>query len=100
MTEHLELLISGIEPPAVDEAFKEMLAAKISQLINNDFAALVQLLYRIDISEKKLKQVIGTQPAEDAAKLIAAMIIERQLEKARLRKQYRDDKDINEEERW
>lgn len=98
--ESLELLINDIGPSAVNEAFKELLAAKISQLINNDFAALVQLLYRIDIPEKKLKEVIEAGQGDDTAKLIAAMIIERQLEKASLRKQYRGGKDISEEERW
>jgi hypothetical protein len=37
----------------------------------------VQLLYRIDVSEEKLKYILQLNPNEDAAKLIAAVIIER-----------------------
>ena len=37
----------------------------------------MQLLYRIDVSEEKLKYILQLNPNEDAAKLIAAVIIER-----------------------
>ena len=37
----------------------------------------MQLLYRIDVSEEKLKSILQLNPNEDAAKLIAAVIIER-----------------------
>ena len=38
---------------------------------------MVQLLYRIDVSEGKLKKVLQENPNEDAAGLIADLIIER-----------------------
>jgi Tfp pilus assembly protein PilF len=37
----------------------------------------VQLLYRIDVSEAKLKKVLHENPNEDAAHLIADLIMER-----------------------
>jgi len=37
----------------------------------------VQLLYRIDVSEAKLKYILQAHPNEDAGKLIAAVVIER-----------------------
>ena len=37
----------------------------------------MQLLYRIDVSEAKLKKVLHENPNEDAAGLIADLIIER-----------------------
>lgn len=49
----------------------------INDCINHDFNKLVQLLYRIDVSENKLKTILHSNPTEDAAKLIAAVIIER-----------------------
>ena len=49
----------------------------INELIKNDFSRLVQILYRIDVSEEKLKYILQLNPNEDAAKLIAAVIIER-----------------------
>ncbi len=49
----------------------------INDCINHDFNKLVQLLYRIDVSENKLKTILQSNPTEDAAKLIATVIIER-----------------------
>jgi hypothetical protein len=53
------------------------LIAYINDCIQHDFNKLVQLLYRIDVSEEKLKYILQLNPNEDAAKLIAAVIIER-----------------------
>ena len=49
----------------------------INDCIQHDFNKLVQLLYRIDVSEEKLKYILQLNPNEDAAKLIAAVILER-----------------------
>ena len=59
----------------------------INELINADFEKLVQLLYRIDVNEAKLKALLQANPQEDAAKMIASLIIERQLQKLKSRKQ-------------
>jgi hypothetical protein len=53
------------------------LIAYINDCIQHDFNKLVQLLYRIDVSEEKLKYILQLNPNEDAAKLIAAVILER-----------------------
>jgi len=53
------------------------LIAYINDCIQNDFNKLVQLLYRIDVSEAKLKTILQSNPNEDAAKLIATVIVER-----------------------
>lgn len=49
----------------------------INDLIKEDFSKLVQLLYRIDVSEEKLKNLLKEHPNEDAGKLIAQIVIER-----------------------
>jgi hypothetical protein len=49
----------------------------INELIKNDFSRLVQILYRIDVSEEKLKNILNSNPNEDAGKLIAHVIVER-----------------------
>lgn len=53
------------------------LETTINELIKNDFSRLVQILYRIDVSEAKLKNILSANPSEDAGKLIAQVIIER-----------------------
>ena len=49
----------------------------INELIKNDFSRLVQILYRIDVSEAKLKYILNSNPTEDAGKLIAQVIVDR-----------------------
>jgi hypothetical protein len=49
----------------------------INDMIKEDFSKLVQLLYRIDVSEVKLKNILKEHPNEDAGKLIAQIVIER-----------------------
>jgi hypothetical protein len=71
----------------------------INDLIVNNFTQLVQLLYRIDIPEKKLKQVLADNASENAGKLIAQMIINRQLQKIELRKKYVQP-NIADEDKW
>lgn len=56
---------------------KEKLIDYLNEFINHDFSKVVQLLYRIDVSEAKLKKVLQENPNEDAAGLIADLIIER-----------------------
>ncbi|CAN5722542.1 hypothetical protein BH10BAC2_BH10BAC2_42420 [soil metagenome] len=81
--------------------FTEKLADYIHQLIDNDFEKLISILYRLDVSEKKLKTLLAERSAEDAGLLIANAIIERQLQKIASRKKYtHNTKDIPEEEKW
>ena len=61
----------------LDQLGPNDLIAFINDCIQHDFNKLVQLLYRIDVSEEKLKYILQLNPNEDAAKLIAAVIIER-----------------------
>ncbi len=81
------------------QLFIESLAAYIHQLINHDFSKLVQLLYRMDISEKKLKQTLATSQT-DAGVLIAKMMIERELQKIQSRREFKKRSDIPEDEKW
>ncbi len=83
------------------EELQSKLAIHINYLIQHHFEQLVSLLYRIDVSEAKIKSLLQQQPNEDAAKIIAALIIERQLQKIKTRQQYpRNDNAFNEEEKW
>ena len=60
----------------------------INDLISEDFNALVQLLYRVDVNEKKLRDILKQNENTDAAPLIAELIIRRQLQKIESKKQF------------
>jgi hypothetical protein len=79
----------------------DLLAQKINYLIVNDFNKLIAILYRADISEKKLNTLLEQKSDEPAGKLIAVLFIERQLQKIKSRQESRRDvNDIAEEDRW
>ena len=81
--------------------FKQQLAEKINELINSDFQKLISILYRIDISESKLKLLLKENPNIDGGAIIADMMIERQLQKIRSRQQNsKRDENISDEEEW
>lgn len=81
---------------------ENFLADKMNELIKNNFNYVVQLLYRIDISEVKLKQLLKSNPTEDAGKIISQLIIERQQQKMVSRNTYsKKAAEFNdEEEKW
>ena len=62
----------------------------INDCIKTDFSRLVQLLYRIDVSEQKLKIILQASPNEDAGKLIAAVIVERLAATKKARESFTD----------
>jgi hypothetical protein len=76
------------------------LSKHINQLIQTDFEKLVTLLYRIDVSESKLTQLLKDHPGEDAGDIIATLIIERQEQKIKSKKQNPPGTDIPETEKW
>ncbi len=82
------------------EVLKQTLSAHINQLIQSDFEKLVSLLYRIDISEPKLKHLLKENKGEDAGNTIAELIIERQLQKIESRKKSTGNENISDEEKW
>ena len=82
------------------EEIKEKLTAFINDLINHDFEKLVFYLYRIDVNEAKMKKLLDQRDGENAAGLIADLIIERQIEKIKSRKETKKNGDIPEDEKW
>lgn len=76
------------------------LAAYVNHLILHQFNDLVYLLYRVDVSEQKLKILLKEYPGVQAGDMIASLIIERQLQKIKSRKESRQNNDIKEEDRW
>ena len=80
---------------------KQILTEKIDHLINNDFQKLVLILYRMDVSETKLKQLLNENAGTNAALIITDLMIERQEQKILSRQQFRKkDENISDDEKW
>lgn len=83
------------------EELRENLSQHINYLIQTNFQKLVSILYRIDVSEIKLKALLQENKFADAGAIIADLIIERQLQKIKSRQQFsQGDKNLNNEEQW
>ena len=82
------------------EKIKENLTVHINHLINNDFDQLIYLLYKVDVNESKLKRLLKEN--SDAASVISDLIIERQLQKIKTRKEFRsaNKNENSDEEKW
>jgi hypothetical protein len=87
------------ESISMDE-LRSLLSGHIHQLINNNFNKLISILYRVDVSEIKLRQLLQDNPAEDAGKIIAELIIDRQWQKIKNRKDSGSIPDIPEDDKW
>ena len=86
---------------ATEANFVEFLTEKINYLIVNDFNKLIYILYRADINEGKLNKLLAENKKEDAGKIIAALFIQRQLEKIKSREESKlNSQNISDEERW
>ena len=80
---------------------QKVLSEQINLLITNNFSSLIAVLYRLDISEKKLRKLLANNADKTAGDIIADLIIERQLQKIELRKTFKFENDqISEDERW
>ena len=82
------------------DLLKAQLSSHINFLIQSNFQKLVSILYRVDVSESKLKQLLKENPDSDAANIITDLIIERQLQKIRSKQEYRPDENISDDEKW
>jgi hypothetical protein len=74
------------------EEFRKYLTEKLKFLLDNKFDMLVNILYKIDISEKKLSQLFSGKNRDSIPATLADLIIERQLQKIKLRKMYKEGK--------
>lgn len=81
-----DLNIDSTEVSTVDD-FLPILTKFIQHLLDRDFERLLNGLYRIDVSEEKVKQAFAIE--KDVAESIASLIIEREFQKVATREKYR-----------
>ena len=103
-TEALEATAKALQISLKSNDFavnKQLLADRINDLILEDFEKLVTILYRTDVSEEKVRRLLQDNPGIAAGHIIAELIIERQLQKIKSRREFKQrDDDIDEDEKW
>lgn len=67
----------------------DWLTQQIAFLIDHDYKHLVDALYRIDVTESRVKEILNGNVAH-VSRNLAQAILERQLKKAATRSKYKD----------
>jgi hypothetical protein len=101
--QHADDLLSKVNlemTPGTRTVILDELSYLINQLLVHDFSLLVHLLYKADINEKKLKELLSDNKQTDAALIISELLLQRQEEKLRSRKMFRSSDDFDEAEKW
>lgn len=95
-----KILLSNDENFLLSNNTLEKLSEVISFLLQNDFEKLIYLLYRVDVSENKLKATLKDNPSQTEY-VIAKMLIDRQIEKIKFRQNNKNNfNSQSEEELW
>jgi hypothetical protein len=84
-----DTLIPAGDFPTLEE-FRIYLQQKIADLLENKYNTLINILYRIDVSENKLGELFGDRNRKDIPAVLADLIIERSLQKLKFRQSYKD----------
>ncbi len=80
-----------IRSEGLDQAMLKLkLSEVIGQLLDSNFEKLCNAMYRLDISEKKFHEVLTQYPKESVAPALAELVIEREWQKVRTRRLYKD----------
>jgi hypothetical protein len=96
----------GLDLPeaASIEMLEGVLADRINTMITTDFNGLISFLYRIDVSEPAVRQLLRENPTLDAGMLISGLVLERVWQKILTRRMYNNHRkggpEAGEEERW
>lgn len=69
------------------DAIYDIIYLEITKYIQQDFNAVMRLLYRIDISENKVQKQMALMP-DDTAAALSTLIVKREIQKVVLRKQF------------
>ncbi len=72
------------------QQLRNWLADKVNLMMQQDMERLFQALYRLDVSEQKVKAALANLEGEPAHFALADLIIERELRKLRSRAWYRE----------
>jgi hypothetical protein len=82
-------LIKSEDISNIDE-LRKFLSAQIKIMLEEKYDKLINILYRIDIDDKKIVEAFSIKDKQMIPGLIADLIIERQIQKIHFRKIYKE----------
>ena len=83
-------ILSGVLPQREqDEELLESLSDRIAHLLMYEMESFMTLMYRMDVSEKKVATALSPNQAEAPNVALAKLVIERQMERMATKKKYK-----------
>ena len=70
------------------ERLRQVVIPQVRHLLEHDYGALLSLLYRIDVSERKIAAASALEPKKALPEIFTELIIEREWQKVCYRQQY------------
>jgi len=70
------------------DMFLKILSDSIRQKLDKSFEELMQILYRLDVSEAKVQRVLHQLPQNQWAESIAQLIVDREKQRLEYRKRF------------
>ena len=74
--------------PFAHEALIEQLSRRVDFLLRHDFERLMTSLYMLDVSEEKFAEAVQRPAHEKPARILAEIILEREIERMHTRQRY------------
>ncbi|MCX3266397.1 hypothetical protein [Pedobacter agri] len=71
-----------------DNQLRETMIDAFAYLVDNDFPKLIQILYKADVDQYKLKELLETAEGRSSAEIIADAYMKRQMAKIETWKKY------------
>ena len=88
----LDVSFSGVIQYAYNELF-EQLQKHIVKLLNTNTQKLYSLLYQIDLSENKIRNIYGDNPERNLSEIITELVLDRELKKVVTRIYFKENPD-------
>ncbi len=68
----------------------QLLTPVVRRMLDQSFDQLLNVLYRIDLPEKRVMEILEQTPPDEVANCLSQAIVDRQLEKISLRERFRE----------
>jgi len=81
-----DIRLEGAADP--DERLHAWLEKRIRHLLDHDFNGLLNALYRVDIPEDQLKQLLALTPTADLSAALTRTVLLREKQKVETRRKY------------
>ncbi|WP_144604680.1 precorrin-8X methylmutase [Algoriphagus algorifonticola] len=83
-----ELNLSDQVVSLSEEEYLKIISKAIHEMLNRDFERLLQVCYRIDLGEEKLKKILNESDPDHLALDLAHALWTRQKQKVEIRRRY------------